>query len=268
MIHHAEISKLAHRLGLGDKTIEKDYVLTWVLHAIAGSSSRGLLAIKGGTAIKKMYVPDYRFSEDLDFTLLEPGRTNADLRMSMEDLFPWLRREANLTLATEKVEEHPSSGNPTIYLNYIGPLQAALTSRSLKVDFSRDEELAFPVEERQIHSGYSDCQARQATLLVYSMKEILIEKMRSLLTRTEPRDLYDVHYILTNRMVDVEDIAFHAPPKFEAKGLTVGDLRTILERRRATFQQLWVRRLVGQMPEIPDLEDVIRETNRILQRHF
>lgn len=52
MIRPAEISKLAHRLGLGDKTIEKDYVLTWVLLAIADSSLRDLLAFKGGTAIK------------------------------------------------------------------------------------------------------------------------------------------------------------------------------------------------------------------------
>ena len=268
MIPPAEISKLAHRLGLGDKTIEKDYVLTWILQAIAKSSFRGWLAFKGGTAIKKMYVMDYRYSEDLDFTLLKPERTNTELRIVVEDLFPWLAGEANLTLAIEKVEEQTSTNNPTIYLNYSGPLQAALTSRSLKIDFSRDEELAFPAEERQIHSGYSDCQARKATLPVYSMKEIMIEKMRSLLTRSEPRDLYDVHYILTKRMVDVEEVSFHAAPKFEAKGLAVGDLRTILERRRATFQQLWARRLNGQMPEIPDLDDVIRETNRILQRHF
>jgi uncharacterized protein len=268
MIPPAEISKLAHRLGLGDKTIEKDYVLTWVLFAMAESSLREWLVFKGGTAIKKMFVPDYRFSEDLDFTLLDPGRTNAELQTAAEGLFPWLAREANLALAMEKVDVHPSTGNPTIYLNYVGPLQAALTSRSLKVDFSRDETLAFPAEARQVLSGYSDCQARQAVLTVYSMKEILIEKLRSLLTRTEPRDLYDIHYILTNQMIDVEKVSFHAAPKFEAKGLVVGDLRTVLERRRATFQQLWARRLNGQMPDIPDLEMVIRETNRILQRYF
>ncbi len=79
MIHSGEVSRLAHRLGLGDKTIEKDYVLTWVLLAIAASPLRDLLAFKGGTAIKKMYVPHYRFSEDLDFTLLDTQRTNADL---------------------------------------------------------------------------------------------------------------------------------------------------------------------------------------------
>jgi hypothetical protein len=31
MIRPSEISKLAHKSGLGDKTIEKDYVLTWML---------------------------------------------------------------------------------------------------------------------------------------------------------------------------------------------------------------------------------------------
>jgi len=45
-------------------------------------------------------------------------------------------------------------------------------------------------------------------LQVYSLEEILAEKLRSLLTRTEPRDLYDVHYILANQMVDVDTMVF------------------------------------------------------------
>ena len=84
MIHSSEISKLAHKLGLGDKTIEKDYVLTWVLHAIAASPLQGKLAFKGGTAIKKMYVPEYRFSEDLDFTVLDSETTNDTLESATE----------------------------------------------------------------------------------------------------------------------------------------------------------------------------------------
>jgi uncharacterized protein len=71
MIQPGEIARLAHRLCLGDKTIEKDYVLTWTLLAIAESPLRDRLAFKGGTALKKVYIPDYRFSEDLDFTLLD-----------------------------------------------------------------------------------------------------------------------------------------------------------------------------------------------------
>ncbi len=42
-----------------------------MLLAIANSPLRDRLAFKGGTALKKIYAPDYRFSEDLDFTLLD-----------------------------------------------------------------------------------------------------------------------------------------------------------------------------------------------------
>ena len=100
------------------------------------------------------------------------------------------------------------------------------------------------------------------------LEEILAEKLRSLLTRTEPRDLYDVHYLLTNQLVDIERVVFGAKPKFDAKGLIISDLRTILIRRQRTFSQLWLPRLQGQMPDIPPLDRVIRETNRILQRYF
>lgn len=267
MIRSSEVSKLAHRLGLGDKTIEKDYVLTWVLLAIANAPLRDDLAFKGGTAVKKMYIPNYRFSEDLDFTLLDTRITNDELKSAIEDLFPWLTREANLTLAIRKVEVH-SSGNPTFYLNYVGPLQADITSRFLKVDFSRDEFLVFPPQQRLLQCSYSDCQSRKAMLVVYSPEEILAEKLRSLLTRTEPRDLYDIHYILTNNMVDIEKMVFSMGSKFESKGLKVIDLRTVLARRQSTLSQLWDAHLSGQMPEIPSLVTVIRETNRILQRYF
>jgi predicted nucleotidyltransferase component of viral defense system len=267
MIRPSEISKLAHQLGLGDKTIEKDYVLTWVLYAIADLPLRKCLAFKGGTAIKRVYVPDYRFSEDLDFTLLDPAFSNEDLQAELQGLITWLNREVNISVAVRKIEVH-TTGNPTIYLNYVGPLQGDITSRFLKVDFTRDETLEFPLRQEALQSPYSDCQGRAATVLVYSLEEILAEKLRSLLTRTEPRDLYDVHYMLTNQMVDIEKMTYGMGPKFKAKGFSISDLREILTRKRATFSQLWEARLGGQMPDTPPLENVIRETNRIFQRYF
>ena len=267
MIHISEVSKLAHRLGLGDKTIEKDYVLSWVLHAIAVSPLQSQLVFKGGTAIKKMYIPEYRFSEDLDFTVLDSGLTNAALQSAIESLFPWLKREANLRLAIRKMDVH-SSGNPAFYLNYIGPLQGDVASRFLKVDFTHNESLAYPLQNLPVQSTYSDLQSRESVLQVYSLEEILAEKLRSLLTRTEPRDLYDIHYIITNQLVDVEMMIFSMDSKFTSKGFSVNELKTILEKRQATFSRLWMGRLSGQMPEIPSLGTVMRETNRFLQRYF
>ena len=267
MIRQSEISKMAYHLGLGDKTIEKDYVLTWVLIAIANSTFNNLLAFKGGTAIKRMYIPDYRFSEDLDFTLIEPNTPSNDVINGIESLIPWLDREVNLLLAVDNYIEHETS-NLTLYLNYSGPLGSQMDKRSLKIDISKDEALVFPLETKPINSPYSDCLEDNRFLKVYSMKEILIEKLRSLLSRSEPRDLFDVHFILTNRLVNIEEISCYCPEKFSPKNVLPSDLRTVLDRKEIKFKQYWHQRLDGQMPEIPEFETVVRETNRFLSSYF
>jgi hypothetical protein len=49
--------------------IEKDYALSYLLSAIFKVPLLGdSLVLKGGTALKKAYFQDYRFSEDLDFS--------------------------------------------------------------------------------------------------------------------------------------------------------------------------------------------------------
>jgi len=264
MIPPGEIFRMAHRLSLGDKTIEQDYVLTWMLLAIANSALRDRLAFKGGTAIKKIYAPDYRFSEDLDFTLID-DIPNETLIAEIERLFPWLRREVNITLAVRRVETH-KSGNPAIYVNYVGPLRGDLNSRFFKTDFTRDEMLLFPLVEAPLQTPYSDCQDRTETILVYSMEEILVEKLCALLGRTEPRDLYDIHYILTCRLADAETASFRLAEKMAHKGLDPVALGDVLQRKQSTFRRLWEPRLRGQMPKLPHLDAVIRETDRWLRR--
>jgi predicted nucleotidyltransferase component of viral defense system len=264
MIPPGEIARLAHRLGLGDKTIEKDYVLTWVLLAIANSPLRSRLAFKGGTALKKVYVPDYRFSEDLDFTLLD-DISNEDLTAEVESLFPWLRREVNVTLAVRRVETH-QAGSPALYLNYVGPLRGDLGSRFFKADFTRGELLAFPLVDAPLRAPYSDCRERAETLRVYSPEEILAEKLCALLDRTEPRDLYDVHYMLTHRLADAEAVSYRLGEKMAHKGLEQAALGDVLARRQDTLSRLWEPRLRGQMPDLPHLDTVIRETNRWLRQ--
>jgi predicted nucleotidyltransferase component of viral defense system len=267
MIRQAEISKFAYQLGLGEKTIEKDYVLTWLLGAIANSSLRSILAFKGGTAIKKMYMPKYRFSEDLDFTLIDKNLTSSDVINLIKSLMPWLDREVNIQIALANFLEH-TTGNVTLYLNYSGPLQSLMEKRELKIDISKDEDLVFPLENKVIRSDYSDRLERGDTLQVYAMKEILIEKLRSLLSRTEPRDLFDVHFILTNQLVNIEEVSFYCPEKFSPKNVLASDLRTVLDKKGNKFKQYWHQRLDGQMPEIPEFDTVIRETGRILSTHF
>src|SRR5665648_599992 len=128
MIPQAEISKLAFREGMSDKIIEKDYVITWILLALADSELEDFLVFKGGTALKKIYFPDYRYSEDLDFTIRKEI-ANDELVSRLNETLDNLEKEQGLQFAVppEKIEERADS--LTAYVNFVGPLQARLDSR-------------------------------------------------------------------------------------------------------------------------------------------
>ena len=72
------LQQRARKLGLPLDTVAKDYVIGHLLAAISAQPELGsALVFKGGTALKKLYFGDYRFSEDLDYTAVKgllPGR--------------------------------------------------------------------------------------------------------------------------------------------------------------------------------------------------
>ena len=71
MIKPSEIQQKAREAGVRDQQIEKDYLISWILQGIAKHEQLSTaIVFKGGTVLKKIYFGDYRFSEDLDFTLL------------------------------------------------------------------------------------------------------------------------------------------------------------------------------------------------------
>ena len=74
MISHEDIKNLVSEWSLREDIIEKDYVIGWILWGIGSDPDVGpKWAFKGGTCIKKCYIETYRFSEDLDFTVLPGG---------------------------------------------------------------------------------------------------------------------------------------------------------------------------------------------------
>ena len=70
MISKGEVLSKARKLNLNPHVVEKDYVLSWILIGISNHAQISKnWVFKGGTCIKKCYIRDYRFSEDLDFTI-------------------------------------------------------------------------------------------------------------------------------------------------------------------------------------------------------
>ena len=69
-------NKNAAKYGVSPSQIEKDYVISWLLWGISQNDLLSeILIFKGGTCLKKMHIGDYRFSEDMDFTI-DPEKEN------------------------------------------------------------------------------------------------------------------------------------------------------------------------------------------------
>ncbi|MDX2280181.1 MAG: nucleotidyl transferase AbiEii/AbiGii toxin family protein [Saprospiraceae bacterium] len=125
MIKPGEIQQKARAVSVRDQQIEKDYILSWILYGI---SKHDLLSktivFKGGTVLKKVYFEEYRFSEDLDFTLLDSETSNELIFSSFRSVFDVIREEANIPLEIIDNNEH-EDGGINFYISFIGPLGRA-----------------------------------------------------------------------------------------------------------------------------------------------
>src|SRR5947209_7286796 len=70
VIDRNEIIKLADRDDVPAQTVERDYVMAHVLSGIANHEAGAEMIFKGGTALRLCYVDDFRYSADLDFSLV------------------------------------------------------------------------------------------------------------------------------------------------------------------------------------------------------
>ena len=265
MITQREISRTAFRTNKQDRVIEKDYVITWLLLEIADSPLAKLLAFKGGTALKKIYFSDYRFSEDLDFTVTGESPDDEILKL-LTQISLTLETEVAITARINENKTDRGSSTLTVYLDFVGPLQGALGSRDIKMDFTLKEELVLPLNSRDILALFSDCDSLHRPLNVYSLEEILTEKLCALIGRTEPRDLYDAHFLLGLGNLDYQSIPHAFTAKASSKGIDPGKLSGVLQEREATISRLWDNRLALQVDSLPPIERVLRETKRALRK--
>lgn len=176
MIKPGEIQKKAREVGVRDQQIEKDYILSWILQGIAQHEPLSTsIVFKGGTVLKKVYFEDYRFSEDLDFTLLDNDASTSSAQVSNGQIFEWfsevfeyIRDEANIPLEIIDNNEH-EDGGINFYISYVGPLGGIVANKRVKVDISRSEQLQFEPVMQNTFLGYSDQEEHQ--LLVTLLKK-------------------------------------------------------------------------------------------------
>jgi len=258
VISEAELRRLAAGYGVDPMLLNLDYSIGWFLSAFYQANDlKGRLRFKGGTCLRKAYFPDYRFSEDLDFT--------AAGALSAKQLMGWVEQAAhwaedkdgpNFLTAEPRLELISDEyGTETyqvrVYLR--GPLRWAGSPQAIRLDVTRDEQLLLPAEIRSAIHSYSDAKALApaANLWCYSLVEILAEKIRAVGGQRRfaiSRDLYDIHR-LVQAGVEVTAAIPLLKAKFAVKGLDPASVNAhkIISRRQK-FERDWERNLVYLIP--------------------
>jgi len=264
MIKPGEIQQKARAVGVRDQQIEKDYILSWILKGVAQQEQLSkVIVFKGGTVLKKIYFEDYRFSEDLDFTLINNEISTEQIVEWFREAFEYIKEEANIPLEIIDNNEH-EYGGINFYISYIGPLGGQGNNKRVKIDISRSEQLVFKPVMKDVFIDYTDMEEHQ--LLCYPLEEVLVEKMRSVMQRMQARDFYDIWYLLEHHRMSVDFYLSEFEIKCKSKELNHADFPKKLAERLPQYKGRWQSSMSEQIKDLPDFEQVEREVQRHLKK--
>ena len=175
---------------------EKDYFLAIVSKIIFESSIKDKLIFKGGTALHHVYLPQLRFSEDLDFS-------SGSIEMDIEEVrsvfsnFDFLSIKKDfVSNATIKIEK----------LQYFGPLNQP---NSLKVEIDFLQSVILP----PLELDYVNFYGVKTKVRVMDVREITAEKIRAMSDRVRYRDFYDFAMIMVDLKVNLKKTLSLVPQK-------------------------------------------------------
>ena len=260
MIGRVDLNERVRAWGLREEVVEKDYVLGWVLWGIGTDPLLSTTWVfKGGTCPKKCYIDTYRFSEDLDFTVLESGPIEPDeVLETIARVIDRVGQESGIDFSAEppRCKKRPRGRSSEGRVYYRGPRGAPGPAR-IKLDLTKDEAVVQPPVMRPISHDYPDVLPAPAQVRCYGFEEVFAEKLRAMGERCRPRDLYDIVNLFRR-----PDFRKHAAlvqkvleQKCEAKNVPVPSAESL--RASPMFGDLrneWDNMLAHQLRALPDFD--------------
>jgi len=293
MIKQQEIQKLAELYKVPKSQLDKDWVLGYLLYSIITTPElKNKIIFKGGTCLKKCYFPDYRFSEDLDFTLLDSSFifdksivhkiiNNAGKLSFSEDfnrgiLFKLKAIEPTLSNDVEQgYKIHIYYWGADHRKNDMPAIQLEKWHHTIKLDINHTENIFFTVNKCTLIHNFSDKIIFNDVIVpCYSIEEILSEKLRALLQRkyTSPRDCYDIWYLNANiDKLDWDIIKQVFIKKCEFKDIVFKGIEQLINpKKERILKQHWQSQLMNQFPanQLPDFEIVISDLKQLFANVF
>ena len=255
MLTRYAITQRADADGVDALVAERDYVLAHIIAQLhhAAPSDGGRLVFKGGTALRLVYIRAYRYSADLDFSVVD-GEPEPCIAAIGEVL------TAARAHAAFPCLELVGDGKPAI--SYVGPLGSG-KPRSVKLDVTAGE-LVESVDQRMMRAIWPDLPTPVA-FSVFPLEEISAEKLRCIIQRVQCRDLYDLWRLTEDMGINLDDVHPLFQRKARAKGLDPASFRDKFEDRVDRYKRRWVTEMSEHIGDPPRFDDVVRAVRRHLR---
>ena len=264
MITTAQLHHLAEKEGLRFDQTEKDYVILWLLSGLAhsGVKEHGWV-FKGGTCLRHCYYKGYRFSEDIDFSC-RPGGDNLEASLSLLDtVIAWVLQESGVRLSRREPLTVPGDFQIEIPLEYNRGGARRQGLPQVKVHLTFDEPILNEAVDCSVVPDYPDLSPFRIT--AYSKKEIIAEKLRSLLQQQKkwprPRDLYDLWYILckSEERFLWQELQPLFNEKCRVRGVQPDITGLTSDTLREWNENAWRDRLGPMLQDLPDFDRAWKE---------
>ncbi len=277
MIRKQDILDRAAEWQLRPDVVEKDYALGWLLAAMpAHPDTAERWIFKGGTCIKKCFLETYRFSEDLDFSLLQDAPyTENEIKQALQVLASTAAELSGIEFPTDWVDvrdQRNKQGLQTFQgrISYRGPLAWNRPELPrILIDITRHEPVLDPPMVRPVFHPYPDELPGNTAVLTYSFDELMAEKTRALFERCRPRDLYDVIFLLENRpdAIDFEQTRDIFHRKCEFKRFAPPSAAALIQvvQEETELKSEWENMLAHQLPVLPILDDLLGRLPGLLE---
>ena len=274
--------KQAAKLGrVTQIVVERDYLQSFVLLGISRIPElRDTLVFKGGTALKKVHLGEYRFSEDLDYSTKEAPRGQAledAMSAAVAAAQEAAQKHSPLALEVERYEEkqpHPG-GQEAFRVRARFPWHREPHVPVL-VEVTHDEPVLLAPVRLPLHHGYEEELA--ATALAYPLEEIAAEKLRSTRqtlakliakgwARSRARDYFDLWHLtrLPAGRIDWTVVSQILAQKCDHRSVSIAAVADVFEPRvLEEVRKGWERSLGPFVPSLPDVEQLLNETRKAL----
>lgn len=177
-------------------------------------------------------------------------------------MYDKIKEEANIPLGKIDNNEH-EDGGINFYISYIGPLGGLGNNKSVKVDISRSETLEFEPIIKDVIINYTDLEDYK--LLCYALEELLVEKLRCVMQRMQPRDFYDIWYLLEIEEMEINFFEKEFIKKCQSKDLDPTEFHEKLNKKLPQYRARWQKSMSDQIKNLPEFDDVNREVSRHLK---